>query len=83
MNFKLNGKTGAIGYNMIKREECSWCQNVHNSEQGRPTGKGFISGSKNYRPSTVTDHEKSTGHIKSSQVMESRRAAERELLTKR
>ena len=38
-----------------------------------PPGKGFI----NYRMSTVTDHEKSTGHIKSSQVMESRRAAER------
>lgn len=46
------------------------------SKVGLPVKDLFV-GSKNYRTSTVTDHEKSTGHIKSSQVMESRRAAER------
>ena len=66
-----------LQYDKERGMTCSWCIEVHNTEQGRPTGKGFISGSKNYRSSTVTDHEKSTGHIKSSQVMESRRAAER------
>ena len=31
----MNGKTGAIGYNMIKERgmTCSWCLDVHYTEQ--------------------------------------------------
>ena len=41
---------------------CSWCLNVHNTEQGRPTGKGFISFKVNTqgtkKKNRVTEEEK-------------------------
>ena len=39
---------------------CSWCLDVHNIKQGRPTSKGFISGSKNYRQLNLSQTEAET-----------------------
>ena len=44
-----------LQYDKERRMTCSWCLDVHNTEQCRPTGLGFLSGSKNYHTSTVTE----------------------------
>jgi hypothetical protein len=53
---------------------CSACKEVVNERAGKHS---FISGLKNFRLSTITDHEKTPSHIRAIEVLKSREEAKK------